>query len=800
MSITDPSPTPDGSPPATSRARARLDLRAPEGPLRLELSRGCLDDAVEGGTGTFVERWARAAAAAAPADLALRLERIAAAFGGYAGLDEPGRRSLCERTLAALELYRRRWADGASSRPGPDSPLTDLRGVGPRRAEQLAALGIRTLADLLRHYPARHDDRRALLPITALDHRQSACLRARITGPGELKRPHGYTLAHVPATEGATPLTLVWFNQAYRIAQYAEGTELLVTGQVMVRQGKYSLQVAEVEVLEAGDAESMGGLTPIYPLTAGVTQGFLRGLVRQALERCDPPPAGVVPPPVAEARGLGPLGEALTQVHFPTDDNARRRARARIAYEELFLLQAALATQHEEAARPDERAVVPAHGLLTEFLEALPFTATDAQREVCEALAEDLERAAPANRLVHGDVGSGKTVCAAFALACASRAGRQAALMAPTELLAEQHWRTLSRMLQPLGVRCTLLTGSLRAGERARREDDLRTARTDVVVGTHALFQGSLEFHDLAVAVVDEQHRFGVRQRAELSAKGAATNVFVMSATPIPRTLALTAYGDFDVSVLGALPPGRQPVETYLAWGEDRRRAYETLGALMARGRQAYIICPLIEADDEGSLASAEEEHRRLSHGPLAAFRIGLLHGRIDPVARDAIMQDFHDRKLDALVATTVVEVGVDVPNATLMLVENAERFGLAQLHQLRGRVARGTEAGRCILMTRAKSPEVVSRLRVLERTTDGFEVAEEDLARRGPGELAGTRQSGLPDLRMADLLADTPTLLQAREDAFALVTNDPGLDAEEHQPLRRALAGIQAGTDPWSL
>ncbi len=778
------------------------DLSSPVAPLELELRRGCRDDAVEGGLGAYLVSWARGLVAAAEDDLAARLTRIAAAYETYAALSPPDRQTLCERTLQALALYRKRFAS-PPPRLTPEADVRFLRHVGPRRAEVLAQLGISTVHDLLRHYPLRYDDRRNCPPIASLAHRQSATVQVRVTGPGHLKRPAGRVVAEVPATDGTTAVTLTWFNQAYRADQYATDTRLLVTGQCMIRKGEHSLIVAEVEVLDPdADAErlSIGRLTPVYPLSAGLSQALLRRLISQALETCDPLPPSPLPEDLTAGRGLVTLAEALREIHFPTDDNARLRARGRLAYEELFLLQATLAQRRAHAVAQTPEAVVEVAGLVAEFLASLPFAATGAQVRVIGDIEADLPVPRPANRLIHGDVGSGKTVCAAFALAAAARQGRQAALMAPTELLAQQHYRTLSTLLQPLGLSCRLLIGAMSgaAGDHARRR--IRSGEDRIVVGTHALFQESVQFHDLAVVVIDEQHRFGVRQRAELAAKGLRPNLFVMSATPIPRTLALTAYGDFDVSVLDELPPGRKPVVTALAWGKERRRAYETLGARVAAGRQAYIVCPLIEDGEDDYLAAAEREFHRLRTGHFASLRLGLLHGKLDSERRDATMQRFHAGEIEILVTTTVIEVGVDVPNATVMLVENAERFGLAQLHQLRGRVARGEHEGICMLLTRAATPEVVSRLQVLERTCDGFEVAEEDLRRRGPGELTGARQSGLPDLRMADLVADTRTLVQAREDAFALLAADPALALPEHAALREAIAGFGRQQEKWAL
>ena len=786
--------------------------------MTLELQRGCRNDAVLDGFAAYLIRWCTESARAAEPDLQRRLERIAGAFEGYEALSPSDRRELCEKTIKALQLYRKRF----DAQISPQSEVRFLRGVGPRRAEVLAELGIRTIHDLLRHYPLRYDDRRNVPPIASLEHRQTASVQVTVTGPGRVKRPPGRVLVEVPATDGATPVSLVWFNQPYRAQQFGEGTTLLVTGQVMIRKGEFSITVAEVEVLgqppqespapdtsptaasgpQARDdqALSTARITPIYPLTSGVSQTMLRRLISEALETCDPLPESAAPEALAEARDLMPLPEAFRQIHFPTDNNAQRAARARIAYEELFALQAVLALRKRSAQETNEDAIVPTSQLAEQFAQALPFEPTAAQRRVVTEIAADLERPQPANRLIHGDVGSGKTVCAAFALLAAAQAGKQAAIMAPTELLATQHHRVVGDLLAPFGIRCRLLIGSM--GEAAKRHARQQIERGEdrVIVGTHALFQESVQFRDLAVVVTDEQHRFGVRQRAELSAKGLCPNVFVMSATPIPRTLALTAYGDFDVSVLDELPPGRTPVLTTLAWGKDRLRAYETLVHRVVAGRQAYVVCPLIEEGEEGRLAAAEHEFHRLRHGHFASFELGLLHGKLDSDQRETTMKRFRDGEIEILVATTVIEVGVDVPNATVMLIENAERFGLAQLHQLRGRVGRGEHDAICMMLTRAKSPDVIDRLQVLERTNDGFEIAEEDLRRRGPGELTGTRQSGLPDLRMADLVADTQTLMRAREDAFAIIEADPNLEAPQHAALRKALLQFETDEHKWAM
>jgi len=412
----------------------------------------------------------------------------------------------------------------------------------------------------------------------------------------------------------------------------------------------------------------------------------------------------------------------------------------------------------------------------------------------------DLAQAEPAYRLIHGDVGSGKTVVAVAAVLAAVRAGRQAAVMAPTEILAEQDWAVVSQLLNPLGIQPALLTGSLGEAEKTAIRGGLASGSIDCVVGTHALVQEVVSFADLAVAVIDEQQRFGVAQRARLAAKGAGTNILIMSATPIPRTLALTAYGDFDVSVVDELPPGRQPVYTELLTGRQVTAAYETIVGHVQDGRQAYIVCPVIEQNPTSYLTAAEQLFERLSRHVFPTVKLGLVHGQMPTDQREATMTAFRTRQIDVLVATSVVEVGVDVPNATVMLVQNAERFGLAQLHQLRGRVGRGEDQACCLLITSSRSPDVVDRLNILVKTNDGFEIASEDLRRRGPGELTGARQHGIPDLEMAGLVSDTRILAQAREDAFALIARDPHLQEPAHSALQRYLALHAEQTDSWTI
>ena len=698
------------------------------------------------------------------------------------------------------------------------APLTVLKGVGPARAEAFAAAGIRTIGDLLTFYPHRYKDRPRLHSIGELDDGDEACLRVRIIGKGSNFYRGRMKLTRVPAVVVAPclpdddtelPITLRWFNQPYRKEQFAPGTELVIVGRMRLQNDKPAVVVGECELanpdLTGPPGLGIGQLVPIYGTIARVSGGVLRKLIRQALDRCRKFPDALLPQALAERRGLIPLQDALCHTHFPESHEHVDAARKRLIYQELFLLQVELARRQRAVKTPSEGHCLPlSQELQARYLAALPFELTGAQRRVFEEISEDLGQAEPAHRLVHGDVGSGKTAVAAWALYCAVEAGKQAALMAPTELLAEQHFRTLCGLLAPLGVEPVLLTGSLPAEAKAHVRQRLTERHAVLVIGTHALFQEAVAFADLSVAVIDEQHRFGLQQRAALAAKGLGPNVIVMSATPIPRTLALTLYGEFDISVIDELPPGRRPVATKLLPHAKRNLALKMVVKELAAGHQAYVVCPLVAEGGKINAEAATQMYERLGD-ELAELSgshpaLGLVHGQMRAEQREDVMQRFRAGEIQVLVSTTVIEVGVDVPNATAMVIFNAERFGLAQLHQLRGRVARSTTQAHCVLLTGSKTPEVIDRLRVLEATSDGFEIAEEDLLRRGPGELVGLAQHGLPDVHMAALLANTATLVQAREDARELLAHDPELSRPEHRVLRAALKAASSRPREWTM
>ena len=671
-----------------------------------------------------------------------------------------------------------------------EAPLGRLRGIGPGRARALERLGLRTVGDMLEFLPRRYERAGQVRPIAALE-RQSRDLqrvRGRVAAVGGHRPRPNLHITQAAVQDGTGTLWAIFFNQPYLVERLRPGTDLVLTGRVEIRYGRLEMHNPQYE-LDPADDDGRGGLLPVYPATAGLSQKVLRASVRQALDVGRDAVEEFLPPALVDRLQLPRRDEAIAGIHFPEDEETLVRARRRLAFEELFLLQAALALVRRRyvedaegiAHRPDPEA-------LKRFYDALPFTLTRAQRRVVADVLSDMAAPRPMHRLVQGDVGSGKTVVAAAAIFNAVCSGCQAAMMAPTEILAEQHAASLQDLLGRLGVRVELLTGRLPARRREALLEGLASGEVHVLVGTHAVLDRQVTFRRLSLAVTDEQHRFGVRQRALLAAKGFSPDVLVMTATPIPRTLALTLYGDLDVSVINEMPPGRRPVRTRWLRPSQRGQAYRFLAEQVARGRQAYVVCPLVEGSEDGGAKAAVDLHRRLVR-KLPHLKAGLLHGRMSGAEKQEVMRAFRDGEISVLVATTVVEVGVDVPNATVMLVEDADRFGLAQLHQLRGRVGRGSAESYCLLIAEPTTPEAEQRLRVMEQVHDGLEIAEQDLRLRGPGEIFGTRQHGLPDLRVADPFRDLELLELARREARRLLEADPRLRRPEHAALRRRLA-----------
>jgi ATP-dependent DNA helicase RecG len=675
----------------------------------------------------------------------------------------------------------------------PSKPIRFVKGVGQRYEEIFHRLGIRTAQDLLYHFPRRYEDRRRFVRIAEMQPGDVGALRGKVLSV-ENVRPRGrqMEITKVALDDGSGVILLTWFNQPYLKKTFSRlrGKEIVAYGKCMPYQFEKNLVEVEWEPLD-GDADPLatGRIVPIYPLTEGLTQRVVRRVVRNVV-----PDAGGLQDPIPQAVKkrwkLVDLAEALRSIHFPDDDEALKQARIRLKFEELFLLQAYFALLRHAC-----RDGVPGiafdidRARLDRTIKAeLPFELTPAQGRVLDEILADMASSHPMNRLLQGDVGSGKTIVALLAIAAAVGAGYQAAIMAPTEVLAEQHYLGSREMLEGLGIRTVFLAGKLTGAQRRQARGALASGEADLAIGTHAIIQEGVEFRRLGLAIIDEQHRFGVLQRAKLREMGARPDVLVMTATPIPRTLAMAIYGDLDVSVIDELPPGRSPIRTRLVTQAERREAYDTIRKLLAQGHQAFVVCPLIEVSEKLVAAASVEVYERLRREEFAEYRVGLLHGQMPSKERAEVMERFRRREIDVLASTTVIEVGVDVPSATVMLIENAERFGLSQLHQLRGRVGRSTEQSYCILISDAAGEEAQRRLEAMVETTDGFKIAEYDLEIRGPGEVAGTRQSGLPEFRLANLVKDGRIMKAAREAAAALVKEDPGLARPAHAVLRRRL------------
>jgi len=667
-----------------------------------------------------------------------------------------------------------------------NTPIRQLKGVGEKRAALYEKLDIRTAGQLLRHYPRAYEDWSAPVTAAIAPAGQPCCVRGWVVNsPTEYRVRKGMTLYRFRVSDGRDTIQVTLFNNRFAAARVRRDAEVLLFGTVTRNGRHFEMASPLIEEAVAGQR-----IRPCYPLTEGLTNRMLETNVAQALELAAARPA---PDPLPEElRRQMELCDSLTalrNIHFPADNRALEQARRRLIFEELLILQLGM-LQLKHRGRQQGGAVMKGDHTAA-YTASLPFTLTGAQQRAIRDCVADLQKPTPMSRLVQGDVGSGKTAVAAGVAYTAIREGWQVAMMAPTEILAQQHAESLQKLLGDT-VRVGLLTGSLSAARRQPLQAAIAAGELDLVVGTHALLSDTVNFARLGLVITDEQHRFGVGQRARLAAKGPHPHMLVMSATPIPRTLALIMYGDLDVSVLDELPPGRQPVETYAISSQKRERAYGYVRQYLDKGRQGFIVCPLVEESEEAAaLRSATEVFRQLAAGPFAGYRLGLLHGRMKPAEKEAVMAAFAAGEIQLLVSTTVIEVGVDVPNAAILVVENADRFGLAQLHQLRGRVGRGSERSTCILISDNTGEENRRRLQVMCATNDGFRIADEDLKLRGPGDFFGNRQHGLPRLHIADLVGDTLLLQQAQHYAAALLAADPGLESACHTPLRQAVARL---------
>ena len=656
--------------------------------------------------------------------------------------------------------------------PALDDSIQFVKGIGPKKAKLFEKLHIRTLRDALETYPRDYEDRTRITRIADINAEDKYAIRAVVgTEPKVNRIRKGLTLVKCTIFDESGSLNVTYFNNPYAAALLRVGQEYVFYGKVQ-GWGRGRTLISPQSEKVAPDADHPGRIVPVYPLTAGLTQRDMERVTDAALAAVPGDWPDPLPEMLRAKYRLLDAADAIAAIHRPQTANEVAQARRRMVFEELFLLCCGL--QQLKERRKADTGIVFAQNGLDAFFETLPFSPTGAQRRAIAEIAADCVSGRPMNRLVQGDVGSGKTVVAAALCALAAQNGWQAAFMAPTEILAAQHAETLAPMLEKLGISCTLLTGSMTAAQKRAALAAIETGAAQVVVGTHALIQQGVTFHRLGAVVADEQHRFGVAQRAALSAKGETPHVLVMSATPIPRTLALILYGDLDVSVLDEIPPGRSPVETYAVGQNMRKRITAFIDKQVEAGGQVYVVCPLVEEGETG-LKSAEQ-HAKDLQSALPHRRVAVLHGRMKNADKDQIMRDFAARQYDILVATTVIEVGVDVPNANLMVVEDADRFGLSQLHQLRGRVGRGTRQSYCIFFGADKGEAARERLKILCKTGDGFEIARADLAQRGPGDFFGRRQHGLPTLHIADLAADLALMQDAREEAETILQHDPTL------------------------
>jgi len=804
--------------------------------LKLEQSQGYRNRAVIGGLENLADLWQKEAQAETEEETQVeQVGQIVDLLKHYAEADQNSRTQIVGDVLAQLEqtaetrlpprrppLYKPGAPAGqpasalappaappaqVAERPatGLDAPVTTLPGISTAYASRLKRLDIETVGDLLHHFPHRYDDYRTLKTINHLEYGEETTIIGTIWETHTRQTRGGGSIVNSIIADASGTIAAVWFNQPYLTKQLRAGRQIVLSGKVDEHLGHLVLQSPAWEPLER-ELIHTGRLVPIYPLTQGISSRWLRRLIKRVVDHWAPRTEDPLPVAVRERAGLMDLPTALQQIHFPDNQAAAERARHRLAFDEFLSIQLRLLQRRQQWQGQPGAPIPRNQALLEAFIQSLPFQLTEPQQRSLDQILIDLSEPRPMSRLLQGDVGSGKTVVATAAMLMAVAAGRQVALMVPTEILAEQHYRGISELLanaadwglaRPISV--MLLTGSLQRVERGKVYTALASGEADIVVGTHALIQRHVTFKSLGLVVVDEQHRFGVIQRSALSQKGIAPHVLVMSATPIPRSLALTIYGDLEISTIDELPPGRQPIQTRWLLPKERERAYAFVRHQIEKGHQAFILCPLIEESDKVEARAAVEEYDRLQHDVFPDLQLELLHGRMKGKEKDAVMARYRQGEINILVSTSVIEVGIDMPNATVMLVEGADRFGLAQLHQFRGRVGRGAHQSYCLLLSDAASPDdpntknTWERLKAIEETQDGFLLAEKDLELRGPGDFFGIRQSGLPTLRLASL-SNIRVLEQARAEAQVIFQEDPTLSKADHRLLAEQVARFWQG------
>lgn len=655
-----------------------------------------------------------------------------------------------------------------------------FQGIGEKRLLAFHRLGIDTVFDLITYFPRRYEDRSIIKPISQVQDGETVCVETIIASEPTLARiRRGLEIVKFRAVDDSGMIDISYFNQSYIRTQFHKGDSVRFYGKIQIKNRHVTMTNPVADHLDKTSHQT-GSITPVYKTTQGLTQNNIRNTMEQALSIAHEIPE-LLPQDVLDEFDLCPCGDAFIQIHRPDDYGKLEYARNRFVFEEFFRL--CITMQYLKQSHQDTPGIQMSKTDETDFLKTLPYSPTGAQMRAIKDIRQDMESGCAMNRMIQGDVGSGKTLVASYAAWVCCRNGCQCAMMAPTEILAEQHYRTFLKQLSPYGIQIALLTGSTPAGEKREIKKRLAEGTIHFVIGTHALFSEDVEYDNLALVITDEQHRFGVAQRNKLVQKSANAHVLVMSATPIPRTLALMIYGDLDVSVIDEMPPGRQPIETYAVNSTYRPRLNAFIQKTVEAGRQVYVVCPAIE-DNEAFPLTTVEEHKQALKRALPQVRIAMVHGKMKDQEKDRIMRSFSEGEIDVLVSTTVIEVGVDVPNAALIIIEDADRFGMSQLHQLRGRVGRGDAQSYCILVSDTANDNAVERLKMMTKTQSGFEVAEKDLAMRGPGDFFGDRQHGLPPIRIADLCTDMSILQQAQSSAMDLIRKDPDLSHPDHREL----------------
>ena len=806
--------------------------------LELEHKKGYADSAVIGGLDRFLCNWAtQAIESITNPQLINRFHKLHLVNPNYASLTRQQRKEWVKGVLDFLAEVEHREGEKGEAKLTPvvrqppsgtrvqrtvvsqsiDSPITVIRGISSSLATKFNKLGVKTVRDLLYFFPRRHLDYSQRKSISQLTEGEEETIIANVWQAQEIRLGGRRSTEAIVGDETGN-VRVVWFNNPYLAKKLPTNTRVVISGRVSLFNGRHVFESPEWELVEDRELIHTGRLVPLYPLTQGLRSRQVRKLMKGVVDQWAWQMEDFLPLELKERCHLLELPQAITQAHYPENEEVKAQARVRLAFDELFILQLGMLSKKRDWQESQPSSPFSAKTLVLEaFVRSLPFELTAAQQRVLKELLADLQKPQPMSRLLQGEVGSGKTVVATAVLLMAAANGYQGALMAPTEILAEQHFATIGQLLSRVGhqgeeedylnsysgllshpLTVALLIGDINQVRKQELQQRILDGGIDIVIGTHALIQKGVEFCRLGLAVVDEQHRFGVTQRSALRQKGFSPHVLVMTATPIPRTLALTLYGDLDLSVIDQLPPGRLVVKTKWLKPGQRDSAYAFIRRQVASSRQSFIICPLVEESEAIQARAAVAEYERLSQEVFPDLRLGLLHGRMPAVEKDKVMRRFRSGELDILVATPVVEVGIDVPNATVMLVESADRFGLSQLHQFRGRVGRGQEQSYCMLLAQNPSEVARQRLDIIEKIQDGFELAEEDLRLRGPGEFFGTRQSGLPDLRMAKL-SDIELLELARSEAIKLFEKDSGLEKPEHSLLAKELARVWPQAGEWS-